>query len=133
MGSRQLTGLTYIPFLRNLTHDIMRPIGVDKENLHSTATPYLHAQPGLNGRELNVPLSGPRGLDDTDDNLGNVRRFFRSVHGGDSSLDDSRVAACQFGAFQQTFWRVVRHGIPALPFYWSSDCCSRWNRDARPW
>jgi hypothetical protein len=54
MGSRQLTGLTFFPFLRNLAHDIIRPIGVDKENLDSNVTPYLHAQPGLNGRELNV-------------------------------------------------------------------------------
>ena len=69
-----LTGLTLFPFLRNLPHHIIRPAGVDKENLDSAVTPDLHPQPGLNRREFNVWLSGLRGLDNADDNLGNARR-----------------------------------------------------------
>ena len=121
-----LTGLTPFPFLCNLLHHIIRPVGVNKENLDSTVAPDLHPQPGLNRREFHVWLSGFRALDDADDNLGNARGLFRSVKSGDSSLDDGGVAARQFGAFQKTFRRVVGHGNPpALPFYGSSDRGSR--------
>src|SRR5258705_13920545 len=75
-----LAGLTLFPFLRNLPHHIIRPVGVDKENLDSTVTADLHPQPGLNRREFNVWLSGLRGFDKANDNLRNARRLFRRVH-----------------------------------------------------
>ena len=94
-----LAGLTLFPLLRNLLHHIFGTVRVDKENLDSTVTPDLHPQSGLNGREFNVRLSGLGGLDDADDNLGNVRRIFRGAHSGDGSLDDGGMAACHFRAF----------------------------------
>jgi len=120
-----VSALTLFPFLRNLPHHIIGPVGIDKENLDGAVTPHLHPQTGLNRREFNVWLSGLRGLDDADDNFGNAGRLFRGFHSRDGSLDDRGVAARQFGAFQKTFRRVVGHGNPpALPFYGCSDCCS---------
>jgi hypothetical protein len=121
-----LAGLTLFPFLRNLPHHIIRPVGIDEENLDSTVTADLHPQPGLNRSEFNVWLSGLRGFDNANDNLRNARRLFRRVYSGNSRLDDSGVAARHFGAFQKTSRRVVGHGNPpALSFYGSSDGGSR--------